>query len=85
MQNIKNKNSRTIIISEIKSIMENHGTNIDCQHLILLADLMSRGEVLTRGLDEGIDQDESLLNLLSVKFFTSLFCNIFVSFLYNNF
>lgn len=58
-------------MSEIKSVMENHGINIDRRHLILLADLMtSRGEVLgitRQGLDK---MKESVLNLASVKFFT---------------
>ncbi|CAL1677654.1 unnamed protein product [Lasius platythorax] len=60
--------ARTTIISEIKSVMENHGISIDRRHLILLADLMtSRGEVLgitRQGLDK---MKESVLNLASFE------------------
>ncbi|XP_072757329.1 DNA-directed RNA polymerase III subunit RPC1-like [Anoplolepis gracilipes] len=60
--------ARTTIMSEIKSVMENHGISIDRRHLILLADLMtSRGEVLgitRQGLDK---MKESVLNLASFE------------------
>ncbi|RWS19381.1 DNA-directed RNA polymerase III subunit RPC1-like protein [Leptotrombidium deliense] len=39
--------ARNMIISEIRSTMENHGISIDVRHLMLLADTMTyRGEVL---------------------------------------
>ncbi|XP_029660797.1 DNA-directed RNA polymerase III subunit RPC1 isoform X2 [Formica exsecta] len=60
--------ARTTIMSEIKSVMENHGISIDRRHLMLLADLMtSRGEVLgitRQGLDK---MKESVLNLASFE------------------
>ncbi|XP_011874550.1 PREDICTED: DNA-directed RNA polymerase III subunit RPC1 [Vollenhovia emeryi] len=60
--------ARATIMSEIKSVMENHGISIDCRHLMLLSDLMtSRGEVhgITRtGLAK---MKESVLNLASFE------------------
>lgn len=59
---------RSTIISEIDSVMGNHGISIDPRHPMLIADLMtSRGELLgiTRfGLSK---MKESVLNLASVK------------------
>lgn len=64
---------RSTIISEIDSVMSNHGISIDPRHPMLIADLMtSRGELLgiTRfGLSK---MKESVLNLASVK-------NIFIT------
>lgn len=58
---------RATIITEIDSVMGNHGISIDPRHPMLIADLMtSRGELLgiTRfGLSK---MKESVLNLASV-------------------
>lgn len=57
-------------MSEIKSVMENHGISIDRRHLMLLADLMtSRGEVLGITRQGLAKMKESVLNLASVRFF----------------
>jgi len=56
-------------MSEIKSVMENHGISIDCRHLMLLADLMtSRGEVLGITRQGLAKMKESVLNLASVRY-----------------
>ncbi|KAG5346572.1 RPC1 polymerase, partial [Acromyrmex charruanus] len=60
--------ARTTIMSEIKSVMENHGISIDCRHLMLLADLMtSRGEVLGITRQGLAKMKESVLNLASFE------------------
>lgn len=60
-------------MSEIKSVMENHGISIDRRHLMLLADLMtSRGEVLGITRQGLAKMKESVLNLASVRFFIIL-------------
>ncbi|KAL6268377.1 hypothetical protein P5V15_001510 [Pogonomyrmex californicus] len=60
--------ARTTIMSEIKSVMENHGINIDRRHLMLLADLMtSRGEVLGITRQGLAKMKESVLNLASFE------------------
>lgn len=56
-------------MSEIKSVMENHGISIDYRHLMLLSDLMtSRGEVLGITRQGLAKMKESVLNLASVRF-----------------
>ncbi|XP_050462135.1 DNA-directed RNA polymerase III subunit RPC1 [Cataglyphis hispanica] len=60
--------ARTTIMSEIKSVMENHGISIDRRHLMLLADLMtSRGEVLGITRQGLAKMKESVLNLASFE------------------
>lgn len=67
-------------MSEIKSVMENHGISIDRRHLMLLADLMtSRGEVLGITRSGLAKMKESVLNLASVRDF-SLFHFFYVLF-----
>lgn len=68
-------------MSEIKSVMENHGISIDRRHLMLLADLMtSRGEVLGITRSGLAKMKESVLNLASVRDF-SLFYFFYVFFI----
>lgn len=68
-------------MSEIKSVMENHGISIDRRHLMLLADLMtSRGEVLGITRQGLAKMKESVLNLASVSFFI-IFIHFFTCFL----
>ncbi|XP_018403555.1 PREDICTED: DNA-directed RNA polymerase III subunit RPC1 [Cyphomyrmex costatus] len=60
--------ARTTIMSEIKSVMENHGISIDYRHLMLLADLMtSTGKVLGITRDGLAKMKESILNLASFE------------------
>ncbi|EZA62907.1 DNA-directed RNA polymerase III subunit RPC1 [Ooceraea biroi] len=60
--------ARTTIMTEIKSVMENHGINIDRRHLMLLADLMtSTGEVLGITRQGLAKMKESVLNLASFE------------------
>lgn len=55
-------------MSEIKSVMENHGMSIDHRHSMLVADLMtSRGEVLGITRHGLAKMKESVLNLASVS------------------
>jgi len=76
-------------MSEIKSVMKNHGISIDHRHLMLLADLMtSRGEVLGITRQGLAKMKESVLNLASVRFsifyyFIYFFYVFFYSTIYN--
>lgn len=55
-------------MTEIKTVMENHGMSIDPRHLMLVADLMtSRGEVLGITRHGLAKMKESVLNLASVR------------------
>ena len=62
---------KTVIMSEIKMIMENHGMSIDPRHVMLLASQMTHtGDALgiTRyGLAK---MKQSVLNLASVRHFS---------------